>query len=243
MMLLNSPATFKKSVTFEAVRSALPYLRNGLILLCLAVSVAFGDDHAGIYSSAALGSDGRVNAWGVTNVTAMQHTASVRTTLRSPHGRTVSANGAWMGPGHSRADVYLAFDQSDLGTYTVNSVHDAYCSVMGHFINAVGTSFLPIVGTSSVCYAFPDSQVSDSAGYCYYSLKTPCNVQCNSARVAVNEFKPGVVCPQVYVCYKVCIYAGGLVYCVPLPPILGPPCLPTDASCTCSQIPSSPTPG
>jgi len=88
------------------------------------------------YSGASAGSDGTVYGWGVTDVTTYSyiHTAYVTTTLRSPNGRT--ATRAWLSARNSiRADVSLAWDSTDLGTYTTTSTHKAYCTQMGWFIN------------------------------------------------------------------------------------------------------------
>ena len=115
-------------------RTPLARLAGAILLVCSTASLAFGTDSAGIYSGSSVDSSGKVSAWGVTNVAAMQHTAYVTTTLTSPNGRTVSADGTWIGMGHSRADLYLSYAQNDLGTYTTTSIHSAYCVVMGWFI-------------------------------------------------------------------------------------------------------------
>jgi hypothetical protein len=115
-------------------RTLLARLAGAILLVCSTASLAFGTDSAGIYSGSSVDSSGKVSAWGVTNVAAMQHTAYVTTTLTSPNGRTVSADGTWIGIGHSRADLYLSYAQNDLGTYTTTSIHSAYCVVMGWFI-------------------------------------------------------------------------------------------------------------
>jgi hypothetical protein len=94
-----------------------------------------------------------------------------------------------------------------------------------------------IVGVSQVCYAFPKNPLSDASGYCWYSLKTPCNVQCNGASEKVEEGEEGVICPQQYACYKAWFYVSGSVLCIPLQPCF------VSESCTCWQVPSSPTPG
>lgn len=60
----------------------------------------------------------------------MIHTAYVKTTLTSPHGRT-SYSGSISSANWVRADVSLAFDPNDLGTYSVLSFHGVYCPVWG----------------------------------------------------------------------------------------------------------------
>jgi hypothetical protein len=93
------------------------------------------------YSGASVGSNGTTYGWGVTNVTTGSyiHTAYVTTTLRSPKGRTAIRN--WQSAWNSvRADISLAWDSTDLGTYTTTSTHKAYCSQMGWFINGATSS-------------------------------------------------------------------------------------------------------
>jgi hypothetical protein len=162
--MTNSPRT----------RALLLFVFTGVVLGSLAAPTAFAD-YSGIYSGSAVDSTGKVSAWGVTNVTAMQHVAYVTTTLTSPNGRRVSANGTTVGPGHSRADVYLLFDQNDLGDYTVSSVHDAYCNVMGHFINGVGTQKVFKVGMSFICYVSP---TDTGGGWARYTRAQQCDVTC-----------------------------------------------------------------
>ncbi len=85
------------------------------------------------YSGAAVGSNGIIWAWGVTDATSgwyMPHTAYVRTTLTSPKNR-FNTSGRISGPNVIRADINLSWDPTDTGIYLVSSFHDYYCVVMG----------------------------------------------------------------------------------------------------------------
>jgi hypothetical protein len=88
------------------------------------------------YSGASVGSDGTVYGWGVTDVTyiGMYHTAYVDTTLTSPVKHRQAASGTLSAPNSVRADVYLTWDGTDLGTYTVETWHRGWCFYINYWI-------------------------------------------------------------------------------------------------------------
>jgi hypothetical protein len=90
------------------------------------------------YSGASVGSNGTVYGWGVTDVTAspMYHVAYVSTTLTSPVKKRQAASG-WVSAQNSvRADVSLAFESDDTGTYEDDSENEGYCyTSMGWFLD------------------------------------------------------------------------------------------------------------
>jgi len=80
------------------------------------------------YSGVTVNSDGSVSSYGVTDACSMlDHITYMNSTLTSPNGRQASGNAS---DGCStEVDLYLAFDATDLGTYTVISHHWAWCPV------------------------------------------------------------------------------------------------------------------
>jgi len=102
------------------------------------------------YSGASAGSNGTVYGWRVTDAYVgayMTHTAYVTTTLRSPSGR-LSSSGWQSATNYVRADVSLGWNATDLGNYTVESTHKAFCIYMGWFI---------LNQITRVAFAFPFS--------------------------------------------------------------------------------------
>ncbi len=100
------------------------------------------------YSGAAVALDGSINGWGVTDAhySGMYHTAYVSNTLTSPNGRTASSG--WRNAGNwVRADVYLGWDATDLGTYLATSNHKFYCPY-------AGTVLRPNTSGSTTVYDF-----------------------------------------------------------------------------------------
>jgi len=84
------------------------------------------------YSGAAMAPTGQINGWGVTDayVSGMFHTAYASTTLKSPKARTASSG--WRSASNwVRADAYLGWDATDLGTYLATSNHKFYCPYAG----------------------------------------------------------------------------------------------------------------
>jgi hypothetical protein len=59
------------------------------------------------------------------------HTTHMSSTLTSPKGR--QASGQASDGCYSEVDLYLAFDSTDLGTYTVVSYSWAFCPVLGRW--------------------------------------------------------------------------------------------------------------
>ena len=99
----------------------------------IAVVIAAAGSAQGItqYSGAAVALDGRINGWGVTDAyySGMYHTAYASTTLTSPKGRTTSSG--WRNAANwVRADAYLIWDGTDLGSYLARSSHKFYCPVV-----------------------------------------------------------------------------------------------------------------
>ncbi len=83
----------------------------------------------------------------------MYHTAHASTTLKSPKGRTASSG--WRNAGNwVRADVYLGWDATDLGTYLATSSHKFYCPVV------------------RLMYTLPRSSGSGTAPYVILTLRT-----------------------------------------------------------------------
>lgn len=112
----------------------LPFLAFGLgafvAVFTLVTAVPLHADT--FYSGAAVHSDGSVYSWGVTSACSMSsHTTHMSSTLTSPKGRQAS-NSANDGCS-SRVDLYLAFDSTDTGTYTVVSYSWAFCPVLGRW--------------------------------------------------------------------------------------------------------------
>jgi hypothetical protein len=190
------------------------------------------------YSDASMGSDGTIYGWGVTDANSggcYCHSAKVTTTLRSPNGRTQTfTRSTTIGQEYARADVYLLFDQNDVGNYTISSRHWAYCRYCScNYINNALTSILLGVGFSFVCYYDPVMVL----GVCIYNLYvTPTN---NCAVVACNKPTAGMPaslfsgsCPP-YVRAPVPWYWDrytGSHYCLPI--TLG---LESNPQCFCEQ--------
>jgi len=63
----------------------------------------------------------------------MYHVAYVSTTLTSPNGRQAHLD---VRSAHNsvREDVYLPFDENDLGEYWLESIHDAFCYLANAWI-------------------------------------------------------------------------------------------------------------
>jgi hypothetical protein len=114
-----------------------------VLVSTLAVLVVMAVPAHGItkYSGASVGSNGTINGWGVTDAYqgGMWHTAYVTTVLTSPNER-VANSGQRSGSDWVRADVYLVFDETDLGTYTSNGDHQYYCYYIWALI-ALGQSW------------------------------------------------------------------------------------------------------
>jgi hypothetical protein len=121
-----------------------------LVLATVATLLAARPGHAiTTYSGASMGSTGAIHGWGVTDATqgGMTHTAHVSTTLRSPQGRT-SSSGTLTGTNTVRADVYLPWSSTDLGTYTSTSNHDYWCPAI------LATIFLAATQAFTTVYDF-----------------------------------------------------------------------------------------
>jgi hypothetical protein len=117
-----------------------------------------------LYSGSSVGSEGTIYGWGVTDGTPppyppMVHNAYSTTTLTSPHGR--SRNSSRLGGVNTvRADVNLPYDPTDLGTYTVQSFHDVWCTVILQWI------FLNVVSASNVFFCdIPTGETINSGGW------------------------------------------------------------------------------
>jgi len=81
------------------------------------------------YSGAAVNSDGSVYSWGVTSACSMSsHTTHMTSTLTSPKGRQASGNAS--DGCETEVNLYLAFESTDTGMYTVVSYSWAYCPVL-----------------------------------------------------------------------------------------------------------------
>jgi hypothetical protein len=113
--------------------------------------------------------------YGVTDVTDYQYThyASVQVVLQSPNGRT---NSTYITQTNSvSGDIYLSWDDGDLGNYVVTTTHWGYCTFMGgYFINGVTTTESGQMGWSRTGYNYIDN----GGNSCKYERKDPCNVRC-----------------------------------------------------------------
>jgi len=84
------------------------------------------------YSGASVNSDDSVSSWGVTEACSMaSHITHMSSTLTSPKGRQASGNAS--GGCETEVDLYLAFESTDTGTYTVVSYSWAFCPVLGRW--------------------------------------------------------------------------------------------------------------
>ncbi len=131
------------------------------------VMAAAGSAH-GItqYSGAAVSSNGTTNGWGVTDAyySGMYHVAYVSTTLTSPNGRTASSG--WRNASNwVRADVYLGWDATDLGSYLARSTHKFYCYAilrMSYLPNSSGSVLVRLTKWAALRY---DDTTNDICGY------------------------------------------------------------------------------
>jgi hypothetical protein len=116
-------------------RSFVSTLQRAAVVLALALCTALPSYAFSWYSGAAVGSDGTVYGWGVTDVTtySMYHVAYVWVTLTSPKGRQCGpVYASWQNS--ARGDVALTFDPSDFGTYFVQSTNKGFCHAGGGWI-------------------------------------------------------------------------------------------------------------
>jgi hypothetical protein len=104
----------------------------GAFVLALTLLTAVPLHADTFYSGAAVNGDGSVYSWGVTSACSMSsHTTHMSSTLTSPKGR--QANGSNGDGCYTTVDLYLAFDPTDTGTYTVVSYSWAFCPVLGRW--------------------------------------------------------------------------------------------------------------
>ena len=99
------------------------------------------------YSGGSVGRDGTVYGWGVTDVSTytMVHFAYASTTLTSPVKKRQAASGMRSAQNSVRADVFLAFDPGDLGTYVVQTENEAYCCLCECWLLRCWTEAAPVL--------------------------------------------------------------------------------------------------
>lgn len=97
-------------------------VRLAVQLMCAVLACAPAFSGQPLYESVSysVGADGTIYATGVTNAPGMQqHSASVETVIESPNGRGAEGYQSVSSGGYAVANASLAFDQTDLGQYTI----------------------------------------------------------------------------------------------------------------------------
>jgi hypothetical protein len=93
-----------------------------LILVALTCTPPLSGQYLYESVSYSIGSDGTIYATGVTNAAGMQqHSAWVVTNIVSPTGRAGEGQQSVSSGGYAVANASLAFDQNDLGEYTISA--------------------------------------------------------------------------------------------------------------------------
>jgi hypothetical protein len=120
------------------LRTIVLAFKHTTLIAVLALFTALPSHGYSWYSGASAGSNGTVDAWGVTDGTTytMYHIAHVWTTLTSPVKHRQAGPVYNSAQNSVRADVSLPFDSGDLGTYLVQSTNQVYCyGCLCYFIN------------------------------------------------------------------------------------------------------------
>jgi len=177
----------------------------GLVLvLLLAPQIAKAMTYGRVtYSDMSVGSDGTIYGWGVTDANSggcYCHTAKVKTTIRSPKGRTRTASDLYGSRGHehARADVSLVWDDTDLGDYTDTSTHWAFCPYCNcNYINAYATQTAIHI---SLVYTTFQTVNDDGDGHCkctpdcQNNITPACGLPYNTITVPQSPCDPFYYC-------------------------------------------------
>lgn len=125
------------------------------------------------------------------------HTFGVSTILQSPNGRDAS-NGAGYSSPYARADVYLTFEESDLGDYLIDSQHDYFCPMVSEYYFAGSTGGAAAAQVYEVYYGFRSSTPNPYSGgtICTYQK---CEVSPCGATYGQDWVGSGESCPAGYV--------------------------------------------
>jgi len=170
----------------------------------LIVPSAFGSDFSDTWVDDSNPDAASIVGTGVTDGDYSADAIDVETTLRSPNGRTVTGDA--VGVFSARAEVTLSWDWNDFGEFSIQSVHQPYCSDgawgadgilinhyysggMLHWWNLSGysrclssrlTSISIPAGVSFSCYELIGySRVNDRV-IGAYNVISPCNATCKA---------------------------------------------------------------
>jgi hypothetical protein len=157
----------------------MPLAIGGFFILAVVLVMAPPSASASAtYSGQSFGGDEVVYGWGVTDVNqyGMMHTAQSKTTIRSPNGRTHTRTKNRRN--YARADVQLLFLEES-GEWKVETIHDAWCTYMGHFIRNKKTDKKRWYGYDVNWYKYDHHD--PYFGTYIYNIIVPCDTDCNNA--------------------------------------------------------------
>ncbi len=147
-------------------------------LLALAYSgVLWGQpmtDTLSSYADSWASSTGVIGYGSTTGALTNIHRYAVSVTLTSPRGRRVSVSGAFQPSTTVTNQVLLSWDSTDLGQYTTQTTHQAWCGIIRAVFWTVFNSIYGTVGTAQTYYKDPVKN-TEFPGSCWYR-----NTACSS---------------------------------------------------------------